>query len=115
MKSLIFTILLLLTVTLIFFSSNAQSNYPKIDSLRGLYSKQQSDSIKASLLLQIGDVHDADSRRDSALFYYKKAFALNEKIKDPVLQLNAGQKMAHTYNWMGNYPEALRLSLENLK
>jgi len=114
-KLLTIFLLLFITLAVISSNSNAQSNHPKIDSLSRLYSKEQSDSVKASLMLQIGDMHDADSHRDSALACYKKAFALNEKIKDRGLRLNAGQKIAHMYNWMGNYPEALRLSLENLK
>src|SRR3954453_16276711 len=92
----------------------AQSGNNK-DSLLRLLANQQNDSVKTTLLLKIGIFYGDQSKLDSALFYFQKALDLNRKIKSSALQLKARDRIAHTYNDMGNYPEALRLSLENLK
>jgi two-component system, NtrC family, sensor kinase len=103
----------LLIFSLIKFTA-AQSNNI-IDSLLTLLPKQQNDSVKGAFLLQIGEVYNNTDKLDSALIYFKKALYLNNKLHNTSLEINATYGIAHAYNWTGNYPEALRLSLQNLK
>jgi len=92
----------------------AQSQNNTLDSLRSLLAAVKNDSLKAALLLQVGDQYNL-SKIDSAFTYYQKALDLNRELKQPSLQIKAGGLLAGLYNRTGDYAEALKITLENLK
>jgi two-component system NtrC family sensor kinase len=109
MNKLIFVFLLAC-----FTIAHAQLQTTTIDSLRNKLAKEQNDSVRVSILLQMGDKYSL-SKADSSFNYYQLALTLNKKLKNSLLQIKTGSRLARLYNKMGNYPEALKISLENLK
>ena len=96
--------------------AHAQSSDRIIDSLQYLLSRSENDSIKIELLLSIGNEYrHSKSRMDSALYYYQKGLGIGRNMGSLNLQLNPNLRLAGLFNAIGNYPEALKLSLENLK
>jgi two-component system, NtrC family, sensor kinase len=94
---------------------NGQRSSHTIDSLVYLLNKTENDSTKVVLLLSIGDEYRWKSKNDSALYYYKKSLDIGGNTTPLTLQLDANSRLAGVYNEIGSYPEALKLSLENLK
>ena len=95
---------------------NAQIQIPNIDSLKTMLAKERSDSLKVELDVQIGEQYEVgkNPKFDSAFLYYQRAFDVNGK-RSPSKQLAINEKIAHLYFQTGNFPEALQLSLDNLK
>ena len=68
------------------------------------------------MLLQIFDEYrNEDSTIGSSVIYVQKALDLSDKIGNKQLRLMTNMRIAGLYNLTGNYPEALQLSLKNLK
>jgi two-component system NtrC family sensor kinase len=95
--------------------SHAQTE-ENIDSLKTLLAKQGNDSSRVGLMLEIGDQYAAgrNAKYDSALVYYQNALDINGK-RSASRQVELKGKIAHLYLETGNLPEALQLSLDNLK
>src|SRR3954453_10965635 len=106
------TILIILLFS--FTAVHAQLQNGRTDSLHNLLGKANNDSLRENIMLRLGDEY-ASSKADSAFNYYQQAFNLSVKLRNPSLQIEAGTQLAGLYNEMGNYPEALKLSLANLK
>jgi len=95
---------------------DAQTQHQAIDSLKFLLGKEKNDSTRVWLLLEIGDEYRyRNSKMDSSFEYYQRGVELTEKIGSLSLKLSANRRIAGLYNTAGNYPGALKLSLENLK
>jgi two-component system, NarL family, sensor kinase len=87
---------------------------PKQDSLWKLLQKSSADTNKVMLLLQYGELFESSST-DTALYYYRQAKALAEK-----LQYKKGLSTFTSYtivilNNQGKFREALELCKENLQ
>ncbi len=108
---------IILCGTLLTIVSNklvAQPRVNTLDSLHNLILNTKNDSLKAALFLQVGDQYSL-SKVDSAFFYFQKALDLNEDLKLPSLQIKGSNLLAGLYNKMGDYPAALKITLDNLK
>jgi two-component system NtrC family sensor kinase len=99
----------------LFNLSPAHGQQGTVDSLKTLLEKETTDSGRIIVLLALGDQY-INKRADSIMYYNKLALELNNrKIKSPEFSYEAGFGIANAYRIMGNYPEALKLLLENLK
>ncbi|MEO7486339.1 MAG: hypothetical protein ABIU77_04535, partial [Ferruginibacter sp.] len=79
-----------------FITARAQQQNTYIDSLRNKLSKEQNDSVRISILLQMGDKYSL-SKADSSFNYYQLALTLNKKLKNSLLQIKTGSRLARLY------------------
>ncbi len=94
--------------------SNAYTQNKTIDSLKGLLAKEPNDSIRIRLQMQIGHAYQLYNI-DSSLPYFQRVLDIAQKRKIVFLQLLASDAIANVYNTIGNYPQALEISLANLR
>ena len=105
----------LISLLILFISTLATGQVSKIDSLKIALEQENSDSGKIVLLLELGNVYES-RRSDSLLYFHKQALELNNKTTRSInLTYDANFGIAKAYRIMGNYPEALKLLLEDLK
>ena len=111
------TVGVILSVSFVLWSNPSHTQFEyNVDSLRTLLAKEKSDSIKSDLYFKIGDSYavSKNARYDSALIYYQRALNLNGNRR-PSMKVQINRAVAHVYLQTGNLPEALQLSLDNLK
>ncbi len=93
----------------------AQSNRQKIDSLKILLQKENTDTGKISNLISIGNVYSS-SNNDSALLYYKDALSLSQKSGFKTGQFSSRYRMARFLLYVkADYAGALDLYLQNIR
>jgi signal transduction histidine kinase len=110
MKKLITFIIIIFSVT------NLCAQNKKIDELKLQLSKVKTDTGRIKLLINMGSRFGfGQAKNDSALWYLQEALELSKKIHYHKGEIYARQGMANFLRYTGNYPEALKLSLENLK
>jgi two-component system, NtrC family, sensor kinase len=87
-----------------------------IDSLKTMLAKERNDSLNAALDIEIGDqyVRRKIPQFDSAFIYYQKALDADGKRSES-MRIDIRERIARLYLYTGNYPEALQISLDNLK
>ncbi|KAA9037990.1 hypothetical protein FW778_14575 [Ginsengibacter hankyongi] len=106
----------LITFILIIFSvSNLFAQNKKLDELKLQLSKEKTDTGRIKLLINMGRLGFGRAKNDSALWYLQEALALSKKIHYRKGEIYARQEMTNFLRYTGNYPEALKMSLENLK
>jgi signal transduction histidine kinase len=84
-----------------------------IDSLKARLEVEKVDTAKVALMFKIGDEY-RDSKRDSSLWYYQQALNVSKKTGHAKAELVANIQIAELLVRGGNYPEALRLSMQTL-
>jgi|GEM_PF-1916404 len=107
----------LITVIIIFFSLvNLCAQRRSTDSLKLLLSKEKTDTGRVNLLGTIGARFGFGMKKnDSSLWYLQRALDLSKKINYTKGEFLAEQHIAYYLFQTGNYSEALKLSLQNVK
>src|SRR5665213_650846 len=107
----------LITFIIVIFSViNLYAQDKVTDSLKLLLSKEKTDTGRVKLLLEIGSRFGFGmEKNDSAIWYLEQAQNLSKRIHYAKGESNANFDMARHLFSSGNYPEALTLSLQNLK
>jgi two-component system, NtrC family, sensor kinase len=110
MKKLITFIIVIFNVTNLYAQNKAT------DSLKLLLAKEKTDTGKIKLLIEMGSRFGFGmEKNDSAIWYLRQALDLSKKINVPKLELEAESNIASYLFQTGNYPEALKLALQNIK
>jgi signal transduction histidine kinase len=105
---------IILYVVLSFICGEVNAQSKEIEELKIRLSKETVDTLKAKLLMAIGWAY-VQVKKDSALFYYQKASGLSTKIQYSRGALEAKYVIAELFIRTGNFPEALKLALQNIK
>jgi len=107
----------LITFILVIFSiTNLYAQDRVTDSLKLLLGKEKTDSGKIKLLIEIGGRFGFGlAKNDSSLWYLQQALNLSKKNNYPKAEYRAEQHIAYYLFQTGNYPEALKLALQNIK
>ena len=110
MKKLITFIIVIFSVT------NLYAQNKVTDSLKLLLSKEKTDTGRINLLNKIGGRFGYGYvKNDSSLLYLQQALNLSRKINYTSGELWAEDLIAYHFYYSGNYPEALKISLQSLK
>ncbi len=110
MKKIIVSILILFAVR------NVLAQDKTMDSLKLQLSKEKTDTGRINLLIDIGSQFGfGRARNDSSFLYLQQALDFSQKIKYTKGEISARYKMTNFLSSTGNYPEALKLALSNLK
>ena len=111
MKKIIVFILVLFT------TGNLYAQDKVADSLKFLFSKETTDTGKVKLLVQLskGFGFGRLVSKDSSLAYLQQAIDLSKKINYTKGLISARQELTYTLDFTGNFPQALKSALENLK
>lgn len=107
----------LLALPLLILSSiTLYSQNDTIDSLRLLIAKEKTDTGKIETLITMGSRFGwGQPKNDSAFFYLQQALQLSQQVNYISGEIYASQGMTNYLRYTGNYSEALRLALQNLK
>ncbi|MCO5286159.1 MAG: ATP-binding protein [Chitinophagaceae bacterium] len=106
----------ILFIFILFTGSNLPAQTKTIDSLKLLLAKEKTDKGKVKLLNKMSSRFGfGNLRNDSSLWYSQQALELAQRINYAKGELEARFNMTNYLFQTGNYPEALKLSLHNLK
>jgi two-component system, NtrC family, sensor kinase len=101
---------------LIFFSSTIlRAQHQVRDSLEALLSTERTDSGRIGILTKIGNEISYSSDKDSATWYYRAALDLAKKTNDTKAEIKIQLYLAETFYYTGNMPQALSISLRQIK
>ncbi|MBW7839893.1 MAG: hypothetical protein H3C36_09720, partial [Chitinophagaceae bacterium] len=101
---------------ILFFSLSSHAQHTPTDSLKLLLSKEKTDTGRIKLLINMGSRFGfGQPKNDSAFWYLQQALELSKKRNYIWGEIYSRHGMANYLRNTGNYPEALKLSLENLK
>ena len=109
-KIFLFTLFAACTINIGF----AQSNQQKIDSLKILLQKQNTNTDRFWNIIRIGDVYRA-ANNDSALLYYNDALSLSQKSEFKAGQFFSRNRIANVFKDKNDYAIALDLFLQNIR
>ncbi len=102
-------------VFIIFSAAALYAQDRTTNNLQLLLSKEKTDTGKVKLMISIGDQFGFGMKRnDSSFWYLQQALDLAQKAKYVKGEIRARYNMTSYLTYTGNYPEALRLSLDNL-
>ena len=103
-------------ILVIFSVANLYAQDSVTDSLKLLLNKEKTDTGRVNLLINIGGRFGfGKTRNDSSLWYSQQALDLAKKIKFIKGEIGARYAIANFLARTGDYPEALKMSLYNLK
>ncbi|HET7117159.1 MAG TPA: hypothetical protein VFI29_11740, partial [Hanamia sp.] len=108
---------LVISILIILFATNLYAQDKITDSLKILLSKEKTDTGKVELLVRLGSQFGFGGtvNSDSSLAYLQRALNLSKKINYTKGVISARQGLTYTLSATGNYPQALKIGLENLK
>jgi tetratricopeptide (TPR) repeat protein len=66
------------------------------------------NSGPANYYWQLGNIYRYASKFDSAIYYFKRAEAISDSIKEPAMKVNISHGLADTYLEKGDHLEALK-------
>jgi tetratricopeptide (TPR) repeat protein len=100
-------------VVVIFLLTNLSAQKGS-DSLRQLLNRAQDDTSRIDVLNQLGAIY-AESKPDSTLQYGNAALTLSKRIHYEKGEIEAIHNLAVAFLFAGDYPKALKYSLDALK
>ena len=108
MKRICLSLFLVTAIKLVFGQTHT------LDSLRRVYATKKTDSARVDVLCEMDNAYE-QNRPDSQLFLAQRALIISTRIKYIPGQLKSLKLMAEAYQYLGNYPVALRYYLQELK
>jgi signal transduction histidine kinase len=107
---------IIISILILFAAANLFAQDKTMDSLKLQLSKEKTDTGKVKLLTAMGLRFGFGlARNDSALWYAQKALELSKKMNYIEGETRDRYAIANYLSYTGNYPEALKLSLQNLQ
>lgn len=95
-----------LAITLLLFAHAQAQDQAIVDSLKWELSASREDSLKAAILLELGDQYRYNLP-DSALIYFREALEISEQLEDLGLQANCRRFIGMVIENQGMYDQAL--------
>ena len=74
----------------------------------------QFDRLKINFYRRLGGIY-TEANPDSAIYYTRKALQLAQESQDPIREAYAYGQMGYDLLFLGNYPEALKLTLRGVE
>ena len=107
---------IIVSFLILFVAANVFGQVKIMDSLKLKLSEEKTDTGRIKLLIDIGSQFGfGRARNDSSFLYLQQALDLSQKIKYTKGEISARYNMTNFLSSTGNYPEALKLALYNLK
>lgn len=87
----------------------------QIDSLKNVLRLTAIDSVKATLLFNIGKLYVSDAKNETALEYAKSSLSFAQKSNFKKGIAEANNLIGNIYKYQGNIPKAIEANKESLK
>ncbi len=107
---------IIVSIFILFAAANVLAQDKTMVSLKLQLNKERTDTGRINLLIDIGSQFGfGRAKNDSSFLYLQQALDLSQKIKYTKGEISARYNMTNFLSSTGNYPEALKLALSNLK